>query len=78
MLTLGAAGVQLGTAYLFCPEARISSTYRQGLSCVADEGTVITTVLSGRPARALRNRLVRELAPYPRDVPRFPSPAYML
>jgi nitronate monooxygenase len=77
-LTLGAAAVQLGTAYLFCPEARISPTFRAALDSVDDEGTVITNILSGRPARALRNRLVRALGPLSDDVPHFPAPAFML
>jgi nitronate monooxygenase len=77
-LTLGASAVQLGTAYLFCPEARVSPAFRTALEGVRDVGTVITNVLSGRPARALRNRLVRALGPLSDDVPRFPEPAFML
>lgn len=77
-LMLGASAVQLGTAYLFCPEARISPTFRTALAGAGDVGTAITNVLSGRPARALRNRLVRTLGPLCRDVPPFPEPAFML
>jgi len=77
-LALGAAAVQLGTAYLFCPEARVSPTFREGLHAAATDGTAITNVLSGRPARALCNRLVRELGFLATNVPAFPQPAYML
>jgi nitronate monooxygenase len=77
-LALGASAVQLGTAYLFCPEARLSPTYRAALESAGDDGTIITNVLSGRPARALRTRLVRALGPLSSDVPDFPLPAFML
>jgi nitronate monooxygenase len=77
-LALGAAAVQLGTAYLFTPEARVSLTFREGLRSAAANGTVITNALSGAPARALCNRLVHELGTLVRDVPRFPVPACML
>ena len=77
-LLLGASAVQLGTAYLFCPEARISPAYRAALKTVGEVGTVITNVLSGRPARALRNRLVQSLGPLRDDVPQFPAPAFTL
>jgi nitronate monooxygenase len=69
---LGAAGVQLGTAYLVCPEAGVSPLYRKALSEVSDHATVVTKLFSGRPARAIRNRLTEELraledkaAPFP-------------
>jgi nitronate monooxygenase len=71
-LTLGASAVQLGTAYLFCSEARISPAFRTALESVGYAGTVITNVLSGRPARALSNRLVLSLGPLSDDVPSFP------
>lgn len=77
-LTLGAAAVQLGTAYLFCSEARISGPFRKALEGVGDVGTMITSGLSGRPARVLRNRLARALSLFPDDVPQFPKPAFML
>jgi nitronate monooxygenase len=59
---LGAAGVQIGTAYLGCPEATISALHKEALSGEGRE-TVITNVLSGRPARSIVNRIIREQGP---------------
>ncbi len=58
---LGAAGVQLGTAYLLCPEAQTSVVHRQALHSEAARHTVLTTLFSGRPARGIVNRFMREL-----------------
>jgi nitronate monooxygenase len=58
---LGASGVQLGTAFLGCPEATVPDPYRQALHRAADEDTRLTRVFTGRPARALRNRLIDEM-----------------
>ncbi len=69
---LGAAGVQVGTAYLFCPEAKISDVYRAALAHAGETDTVVTNVLSGRPARALANRLLREVGPLSAVAPPFP------
>ncbi|RRB00941.1 NAD(P)H-dependent flavin oxidoreductase [Larkinella rosea] len=71
-LVLGASAVQLGTAYLFCPEAEISPLYRQALRNVKDNNTAITNVFTGRPARGVVNRLVREAGPLSADAPEFP------
>src|SRR5215831_16374554 len=57
---LGAA-VQIGTAYLHCPEAQISPLYRQALKGTRDNQTAITNVFTGRPARAIVNRIMREV-----------------
>jgi nitronate monooxygenase len=72
---LGAAGVQLGTAYLRCPEAKIA--YRTALASATDDSTRITNVFTGRPARGIANRMVRELGPMAPDVPAFPMAAPM-
>lgn len=72
---LGAAGVQIGTAYLRCPEAKISAPHRAALAAATDNGTCITNVITGRPARSLVTRLVRELGPVRDDVPAFPAAA---
>lgn len=69
---LGAAGVQLGTAYLFCPEARVSPVHRQALRSARDDQTVLTNVFTGRPARGLVNRVVREVGPLSELAPSFP------
>jgi nitronate monooxygenase len=60
-LMLGASGVQLGTAFLRCPEANISLAHRAALGTANDNSTLVTDVVSGRPARVIPNRLVKEL-----------------
>jgi nitronate monooxygenase len=74
-LALGAAAVQLGTAYLFCPEAKVSPPFRAALATAADKPTYLTNVMTGRPARGLLNRVMRELGPLAADVPAFPGAA---
>jgi nitronate monooxygenase len=59
---LGASGVQLGTAFLGCPEATVSPLHRTQLRKATDDGTELTRAFTGRPARALRNRYVTEMA----------------
>ena len=71
-LTLGAAAVQIGTALLFCPEAKILPPHRAALRVARDDSTVVTNVFSGRPARGLVNRAIRELGPVSDIVPEFP------
>lgn len=77
-LALGAAGVQLGTAYLFSPEAHVAPVHRRALRAVRDNQTVVTDVLTGRPARAVINRAVRELGPMAELLPDFPLPSAAL
>ncbi|MBR1121910.1 nitronate monooxygenase [Bradyrhizobium lablabi] len=72
---LGASGVQAGSAYLLCDEANTSSLYRTALQRVCDHQTAITRIFTGRPARAIANRLVRELGPMENDAPCFPLAA---
>jgi len=60
---LGAAGVQVGTAYLFTPEALISALHRKALKSFSDDQTALTNLFSGRPARGILNRLMREIGP---------------
>jgi nitronate monooxygenase len=59
---LGASGVQLGTAFLGCPEATVSALHRAQLRSAVDDGTELTRAFTGRPARALRNRYITEMA----------------
>ena len=75
---LGAAAVQIGTAYLFCPEAPISPLYREALKGTKDNATSITNVFTGRPARAIVNRFMREVGPMSDLVPEFPLAAATL
>lgn len=74
-MALGAAGVQLGTAYLLCPEAKTSDVHRAALKSEAASETALTNLFSGRPARAIMNRIMRELGPLS-DLPSpFPQAA---
>ncbi len=70
---LGAAAVQIGTAYLLCPESTISPLYRAALKKAEGHDTVLTNVFTGRPARAIVNRIVREVGPMSADAPTFPT-----
>jgi nitronate monooxygenase len=69
---LGAAGVQIGTAYLHTPESRISALHRDALRTARDEDSVLTNVFTGRPARGIKNRFVRETGPMNAEAPAFP------
>src|SRR6185295_1099511 len=60
---LGASAAEIGTAYLFCPEASIDPIYQRALRAARDDQTIITNVFTGRAARAIVNRVVRELGP---------------
>jgi len=75
---LGASAVQLGTAYLLCPEAATSPLHRSALRGAGERTTALTNVFTGRPARGLLNRMMRDLGPMADDVPPFPLPAGML
>jgi nitronate monooxygenase len=71
-MALGAAGVQVGTAYLLCPEANTSAVHRAALKSEAVRHTALTNLFSGRPARAIVNRVMRELGPMSTATPAFP------
>lgn len=75
---LGAAAVQIGTAYLLCPEAGISALHRAALEGARDDSTALTNVFTGRPARGVLNRAMRELGPISDDAPAFPTAAVAL
>jgi nitronate monooxygenase len=74
-LRLGAAGVQVGSAYLLCPEATTSAVHRSALQSAAGAATALTNLFTGRPARGIVNRLMRELGPMNSAVPDFPLAA---
>jgi nitronate monooxygenase len=69
---LGAAGVQIGTAYMFCPESTILPPHRAALRAARDDATVITNLMTGRPARGIVNRVMREIGPINDIAPEFP------
>ncbi|PPE71625.1 nitronate monooxygenase [Caldimonas thermodepolymerans] len=71
-MVLGAAGVQVGTAYLLCPEATTSEIHRRALRSEAARHTALTNVFTGRPARGIVNRVMRELGPICPTAPAFP------
>lgn len=75
---LGAAGVQIGTAYLRCPESTVIAPARVALAQARDDSTVITNVMTGRPARGVANRTMREVGPISPDAPAFPHAATAL
>jgi nitronate monooxygenase len=70
---LGAAGVQIGSAYLKTPESTITPLHRARLEAARDDETALTNVFSGRPARGLMNRLMREIGPLSAAAPAFPT-----
>ena len=72
-LALGAVAVQIGTAYLLCPEAATSAVHRAALKSGAASHTALTNIFSGRPARGIVNRIMREIGPISRAAPAFPS-----
>ena len=75
-LALGASGVQVGTAYLLCPEATTNDLHRAALKSDRARVTAVTDVFTGRPARGIVNRIVSELGPMSRATPAFPLAAY--
>jgi nitronate monooxygenase len=75
---LGAAGVQIGSAYLRCPESKSGGPARAALAAATDESTVITNVMTGRWARGVANRVMREVGPMSADAPAFPHAATAL
>ena len=71
-MALGADGVQVGTAYLLCPEATTTPLHRAALQSEAAAHTAVTNLFTGRPARGIVNRVMRELGPLRAPLPAFP------
>ena len=69
---LGVIAVQVGSAYLLCEEATTSALHREVLKTAEPDSTELTTLLSGRPARGVRNRVMQELGAMPEQAPPFP------
>jgi nitronate monooxygenase len=74
-LALGASAVQIGTAYMLTPEAKLSQAHRLALRQVSADDTVITNLFTGRPARGIVNRLIKDLGAMSAAAPRFPFAA---
>ncbi|MBL0726352.1 nitronate monooxygenase family protein [Piscinibacter sp. HJYY11] len=72
-MALGASAVQVGTAYMLCPEAQTSALHRAALRSPQARHTALTNLFTGRPARGIVNRLMRELGPLSADAPEFPT-----
>jgi len=77
-MAMGAAGVQVGTAYLLCDEAQTSPLHRAALQSAGAAHTALTRLFTGRPARGIMNRLMRELGPLNPVAPAFPLAANAL
>jgi nitronate monooxygenase len=71
-MALGAAGVQVGTAYMLAPEATTSALHRAALQSEAARHTALTNLFTGRPARGIVNRVMRDLGPIGAAAPEFP------
>jgi nitronate monooxygenase len=69
---LGASAVQVGTAYLFTPEAKVSKSHYTALRTAKESETAVTNIFTGRPARGILNRVMRELGPISDKAPTFP------
>ncbi|OLF53385.1 NAD(P)H-dependent flavin oxidoreductase [Pseudomonas chlororaphis] len=69
---LGASAVQLGTAYLFTPEAKVTAAHHKALRSAKDSQTALTNLFTGRPARGIVNRVMREIGPISPLAPAFP------
>jgi len=69
---LGASAVQVGTAYLFTPEAKVSASHHKALRTAKESETALTNIFTGRPARGILNRVMRELGPMSAKAPAFP------
>jgi nitronate monooxygenase len=71
-LSLGAIAAQIGTAYLLCPETKTSLVHRAALKSASAQHTALTNLFSGRPARSIVNRVIREIGPISNNTPEFP------
>ena len=71
-MALGACGAQVGTAYLLCPESTTSAVHRAALKSDAASHTALTNLFTGRPARGIVNRVMKELGPISTAAPAFP------
>jgi nitronate monooxygenase len=74
-LSMGASAAQIGTAYLICPETKTSALHRAALKSEAARHTTLTRLFSGRPARGIVNRVIRELGAMSEIAPAFPLAA---
>jgi nitronate monooxygenase len=71
-MVLGAQGVQVGTAFLATHESGASPVHKQALVEPTEHSTMLTRAFSGRYARGLVNRYVREMIPHEGALPQYP------
>lgn len=71
-MALGASAAQVGTAYMLCPETATSKVHRAALKSPQAANTALTNVFTGRPARGIVNRFMREVGPMNEKAPAFP------
>jgi nitronate monooxygenase len=72
---LGASAAQIGTAYMLTPEAKLTDSHRNALRTAGEHRTMLTTLFTGRPARGIVNRLMRDLGAINPAAPSFPLAA---
>jgi nitronate monooxygenase len=72
-LMLGASGVQLGTAFLVSHECGASASWKNAILGLDSDRTQVTQIFSGRPARGIRNAMMKNLEPYAEELPGFPA-----
>ncbi|HUO61165.1 MAG TPA: nitronate monooxygenase [Candidatus Acidoferrales bacterium] len=72
-IALGACGVQLGTAFLTCKESGVAECYKDAILNAQEDSTRLTRAFSGRPARGIENRVLRDLAPHQDEILPFPA-----
>jgi nitronate monooxygenase len=72
VLALGADAAQMGSAFLLAEEAITSGPWRRAIEHVGDDATRLTRAFSGRYARGIENRFMREMRAVERDVPAYP------
>ncbi|OCT11327.1 nitronate monooxygenase [Paenibacillus pectinilyticus] len=71
-LALGAAAVQMGTAFLASPESGAHTTYKQKILSAHEDSTAITIAYSGKPARGIRTTFMKDMQQYPGTIPAYP------
>lgn len=71
-LTLGAAAVQMGTAFLACTESGAHPTYKEKILSAKEDATIITNAYSGKAARGINTQFIRDMQLYPGNVPPYP------
>lgn len=72
VISLGACAAQIGTAYLLCTETNTSQIHRAAIKSEASQHTAITNLFSGRPARSIVNRAIKEIGPISQNTSAFP------